>query len=192
MDKWVSFFAPHFADQNATENFVSKCESLTPSDSNHIAKIMMHQTQRLVSLADEIVKVRPRESLQLLFLMICAENISKLHDGYEGDKDSKKYVKKFFSKYLSEPDKEKLQRNFNDNKSMALDAYDFEKVIDLLYDVRCDVVHEGKMWDFNFSHNDHIPVVNADPDVTVHLTLAELRDIIVRGCITAIKEKLKS
>jgi hypothetical protein len=66
----------------------------------------------------------------------------------------------------------------------------FEKVVDLLYAVRCDVVHEGKYWGFSF-HDGSTPMLNVDPDVTVYLTFKELRDIIVKGCINAIKDKLK-
>lgn len=69
-------------------------------------------------------------------------------------------------------------------------ALSFEKVVDLLYAVRCDVVHEGKYWGFSFQDG-NIPMVNVEPDVNVFMTYLELRDIIVKGCINAIKDKLK-
>jgi hypothetical protein len=164
---------------------------LTPTAANHKAKIMMHQTQRLVSLADDFPKLRPkRESLQLLFLMICAEHISKVHDGFTGEGQSKKYVKRFFNDFLSQSDKDKLGASFIDNAVLPMTTLSFEKVVDLLYNVRCDVVHEGNYWGFSF-HDGITPMVNVDPDVNVYLTFLELRDIIVKGCINAIKDRLK-
>lgn len=191
MNNRLSFFTPYFPDPHTAEDFVTRCKLLTPADANHKAKIMMHQTQRLVSIADDLPKLRPkRESLQLLFLMICAEHISKVHDDFTGEGQSKKYVKRFFNEFLSDSDKDKLGTSFIDNAALPMTALGFEKVVDLLYDVRCDVVHEGKYWDFSF-HDGNTPMVNVDPDVNVYLTFLELRDIIVKGCINAIKDKLK-
>lgn len=191
MNSWSDFYEPYFPDLTSSEAFVSDCEKLSLDAPNHTAKIMMHQTQRLVSIADDLPKLRPkRESLQLLFLMICVEHISKLHDGFTGEGQSKKYVKQFFNEFLLQADKDKLGTSFIDNAAMPMAALGFEKVVDLLYDVRCDVVHEGKYWGFFFSDGS-TPMLNVDPDVNVHLTLMELRDIIVRACIKAIKDTLK-
>jgi hypothetical protein len=191
MNNWLNFFASYFPNVHAAEEFISRCESLSPDDRNHKAKIMMHQTQRLVSIADDLPKIRPsRESLQLLFLMICIEHISKLHDDFTGEGQSKKYVKRFFTEFISKSDKDKLGTSFIDNTALPMSPLGFEKVVDLLYAVRCDVVHEGKYWGFSF-HDGSTPMVNVDPDVNVYLTFQELRDIIVKGCINAIKDKLK-
>jgi hypothetical protein len=191
MNEWVSFFEPYFVDLHSAKQFVAKCEALAPSDSNHKAKIMMHQTQRLISIANDFPKLRPRrESLQLLFLMICVEHISKLHDSFTGEGQSKKYVRRFFDDFLTKPDKEKLEAGFMDRNAMPMAKLTVEKVVDLLYDLRCDVVHEGKCWAFFFSDG-HTPIVNVDPDVGVYLTVMELKDIIVRGCVSAIKDKLR-
>jgi hypothetical protein len=190
MNDWSRFFKPYFADSMTAEGFISKCEALTPSDSNHRAKIMMHQTQRLISIADDLPKLRPgRESLQLLFLMICIEDISKLHDAFAGEGQSRKHVRRFFNQFLSQDDKNLLGKSFVDHTSVPMVPLGVERVINLLYDIRCDVVHEGIYWAFSF-HNGQIPMVNVDPDVVVHLKFIELRDIIVRGCIAAIQDRL--
>ncbi len=191
MDNWVTFFVKYFPDPQAAEVFVARCEALTLADANHKAKIMMHQTQRLVSIADELPQIRPkRESLQLLFLLICAEHISKVHDGFTEEGQSKKYVKRFFIEFLSTDDKSKLGTGFIDNTIIPMTILGFEKAVDLLYGVRCEVVHEGKYWGFSF-HDGNTSIVNVEPGVTVHITFLEFRDIIVKGCINAIKDKLK-
>lgn len=191
MTKWINFYRPFFENENETKTFIALCEQLAPNSVNHNAKIMMHQTQRLVLIADDIANPRSgREALQLLFLMICVEHISKLHDNFTGEGQSKKYVKRFFAEFISESAKDKLGKNFVDNSSTPMKALGLEKAVDLLYSVRCDVVHEGNYWGFSF-HDGQIPMVNVDPDVNVYITLVELRDIIVQGCIRAIKDKLK-
>lgn len=190
MDKWVDFYEPFFKSKREAEFFVEKCEALTPTDECHTAKIMMHQSQRLISIADDLPRLRPkRESLQLLFLIICAENISKLYDGFQSEGQSRKYVKLFFDKFLSQAEKDKLRNGFVPNNSMPMSHLGIERVVDILYDVRCDVVHEGKYWGFTFYDSD-TSMINVDPDVTVYITFKELRDIVTRGCIRAIEDKL--
>jgi hypothetical protein len=122
--------------------------------------------------------------------MICIEHISKLHDDFTGEGQSKKYVRRFFEDFLTKPDKDKLEAGFVDRNAMPMAKLTIDKVVDLLYDLRCDVVHEGKYWAFFFSDG-NMPIVNVDPDVDVYLTVTELRDIVVRGCINAIQDKLR-
>lgn len=191
MTKWINFYRPFFASDDETKTFVRNCEELAPDVTNHNAKIMMHQTQRLVSIADDLSSLRPgQEALQLLFLMICVEHISKLNDDFTGEGQSKRYVKRFFAEFISESVKDKLGKSFENNSSMPMAALGLEKAVDLLYSVRCDVVHEGNYWSFSF-HNGQMPMVNADPYVNVYITFVELRDIIVTGCIRAIEDNLK-
>ena len=57
MEPWLSFYKPHFPSQLTAEKFVEACENLEPSGANHVAKIMMHQAQRLVSIVDDLPKI---------------------------------------------------------------------------------------------------------------------------------------
>lgn len=190
MNNWLTFFASYFPDTHTAQEFIRQCEDLSPDDGNHKAKIMMHQTQRLVSIADDMPKLRPkRESLQLFFVMICVEHVSKLHDGFTGEGHSKKYVKRFFNEFISAHDKAELGASFIDNTKLPMSPLGIDKVIDLLYALRCDVVHEGKYWGFSF-HDGRKQMINVDPNVNVSLTFQEFKDIIVKGCINAITDKL--
>ena len=189
MEPWLSFYRPHFPFQLAAEKFVDACEKLQPSAANHVAKIMMHQAQRLVSIVDDLPKFRPhQEPLQMLFLVMCAENIAKLHDGFSGEGKSRYYVQKFFANFLPQTDKDALSYGFTVNAD-RLPHIGFSKAVDLLYDIRCDVVHEGNYTDFVF-HDRQMPMVNTNPDVIAEIRLGQVRDIVVGGCINAVKEKL--
>jgi hypothetical protein len=184
MNKWKEFFNTFFNSSDEAQAFIEPLEALNVEDRMHPAKIMMHQTQRLISIADDIPTIRSgKESLQLLFLLICAENIAKLHYNFDEDGQSKAFVVKFFKHFIKGNDKDILETSFTtyDMNPLAL-----EGIATTLYSVRCGVVHEGKYWDFHFRDNE-TQMLNIEPDVIVSITLNELRCIIVRGCICAIK-----
>lgn len=156
MNNWIEFYTPFFTSREKAVFFVKKYESFALEDSQHPAKIMMHQTQRLVSLADDIPQIRPRkESLQLLFLLICAENISKLHYNFDKEGQSRKYTRRFFEELLPQKYHDSLQFGFS-NIDRQQPPLTVRNIVDLLYDVRCDVVHEGKYWGFDF-HDGQTP-----------------------------------
>ncbi len=188
MRKWVDFFAEFFDSWEDAEAFVEPLEALdSERDKRHPAKVMMHQTQRLVSLADDLPKIRQdsAEGLRLLFLLICAEHIAKMHDDFHRDGKSRSYVRQFFEQHLSAADKNRLQNGIRDNsnRSSTLKA-----ASDALYDIRCDVVHEGNYWGF-VPATDGTPMLSADAKIIVRLSFEELRTIVVRGCIRAIESR---
>ena len=190
MNEWLNFYLLYFPTETEARDFVEACEQLAPP--NNTAKILMHQAQRLISLSDDIVDVRPHtDSLRLLFLLMCAENIAKIHNGFTGEGHSRKYVHKFFTDFLSDNDKQILGPGFRDNSASThlLPTLGPAKAVDMLYEIRCDVVHEGEFWSFAF-HDGTMSMVNTDPDVIADITFDSLRDIVVRGCINAIKSKL--
>ncbi len=190
MEPWLSFYLPHFDSEQSARDFIQACESLPPSAPNHVAKVMMHQTQRLISIVDDLPKLRPhKEPLQVLFLMMCVENIAKLHDGFNGEGQSRRYVQQFFERFLSQKDKDALAHGFKDHTGMTLPPLGFTRAVDLLYDMRCDVVHEGNYTDFAF-HDGRMSILNTNPDVIAEISFPQVRDIVVRGCINAIKGKL--
>ena len=191
MEPWLSCYLPHFASKKEAEDFVRECEDLQPPVPNHIAKIMMHQTQRLVSIVDDLPNFRShQEPLQVLFLIMCTENLAKLYAGFSGEGKSRYYVNNFFRRFLSKPDKKSLSSGFTVNVDL-LPKIGFRKAVNLLYDIRCDVVHEGNYSDFVF-HDGKMSMVNTNPDVIADIQFVEVRNIVVRGCINAIKDKLST
>ncbi len=183
MSKWTDFYCPQFPSPKDAQAFVASVEGLSPEHPKYIAMIMMHQAQRLISLADDIDNIRPHQyGLKLMFLIICAENIAKLFHKYNGDGESKKYVRKFFQEFTSEKDKATLENGFKRHNSRNLTI---DEIASDLYTVRCDVVHEGKYWEFQFKSKE-TPMLNLDPDVNVYMSYEEFRAVVVRNCIGAI------
>jgi hypothetical protein len=151
--------------------------------------LMMHQTQRLVSLAEDIEKIRKKDSLRLLFLLISAEAVAKLQDGFTTDGKSHFYIWKFFRDFLSTGDKQRIEAGFGDVDKGSL--LSLQEAVDYLSAIRCDVVHEGNYWGFNFS-SDGTTTMTAGPTVNigVRIRYPEFRDMVVRGAVEAIHSKL--
>ena len=188
MDKWLDFYKTFFASRVDAEEWIARCEALSPPENQ--PKIMMHQAQRLISIADDISKIRSdRDSLQLLFYIICAENQAKLYEGFEGEGFSRKYVRHFFEKFVTGDDRRTMELAFTNYNDPNMRPISFEQAVDLLYNIRCDVVHEGNYWSFSF-HNGSNPMINVEPDVLANITIDQLRAIVVRGCINAITIRL--
>lgn len=190
MDQWINFYSSCFASREEAGAFVEECEALSGP---HSAKIIMHQGQRLISLADDIPKIRPRrESLQLLFLIICAENIAKLADDFDGEGQSRRYVARFFERFLTPDEQERLGLSLLDADDHLQRPLGFGKVVDFLYKIRCSVVHEGVYWDLAF-HDGRMPMLNVFPTqkVIAHLTFQQLRDLVAKGCVRATQSRLR-
>ena len=189
MDQWIDFYALCFASRDEARAFVQQCEALSGP---HAAKIIMHQGQRLISLADDIPRIRPgRESLQLLFLIICAENIAKLADDFDGEGQSHRYVGRFFEQFLTPYEQDRIGLSFLDADDHLQRPLGFSKVVDFLYEIRCSVVHEGVYWDLAFNDGS-MPMLNVfgTQKVIVHLTFPQLRDLVAMGCVRATQSRL--
>lgn len=184
VERWLPFFEPCFPAPADARVFVESLESLQLGDPRHQAKIMMHQAQRLISLSDDLPQIRKgNEGLRLLFLLVCAENIAKIANKFDGEGQSKAYVRNFFRWFLTSDEQGVLCSGIThqDRRPLSL-----QQAIDALYNVRCDVVHEGKYWGFHFNDGE-TPMLNTEPDVIVSLTLAEFRALVIRGCIRAVE-----
>jgi hypothetical protein len=184
MEKWISFYIAYFSNEDETRRFVERCENESGPTS---AKLIMHQTQRLISLSNDVAALRPgQDGLQLLFLIICAEDVAKLAYKFNGEGCSRLYVNKFFTEFLTDTDKNRLMEGFIGFKNARLS---FETIVNTLYDVRCEVVHEGRYWGFSFSESG-IPTLSVSAPFMVRIRIQELRDIIVLGSIHAATSSL--
>lgn len=188
MDSWLDFYRIYFPNEEALKCFVEGCEKLEFDDPRHRAKVMMHQGKRLLTIADAMeAVVSGRESLKLLFLLIASENISKLHADYAGERDSKLYVKRFFNEFCTPEDKSAIRGGIERiGQKSSLD-----NLVSALYDVRCDVVHEGTYWDFEFASPECPSVLTgsqSDQFLRVKMQYEEFRDIVARGIIVATQQ----
>ncbi|CAK1756842.1 Apea-like HEPN domain-containing protein [Vibrio crassostreae] len=190
MDKWLDFYRPYFDSEEELVVFIEQCEKLTPQDDNHRAKIMMHQGQRLSTVSGAMEEVvSGRDPLKLLFLLVAAENISKLHISTAEEGRSKFHVKRFFQQFCCG----QAKRNLVDKIEVIKKARDLDTVVSALYTIRCDVVHEGHYWGFDFA-TDERPSLLSSKDGTqllrVRLTFGEFQELVIKGVISAVRDIL--
>ncbi|NGZ99091.1 MAG: hypothetical protein CV089_23775 [Nitrospira sp. WS110] len=197
---WRNFFEPHFSNQEEAASFVATCDPELNRDRqerinrDNTLTLMMHQTVRLVGYADQTPNLRPwYDPLRLLFLLVCAECVKKLHHRYKDDGQSKDHVRRFFADHVADDDKAILRNGIS---VQPPDELTDRQIVDILYALRCDVVHEGRFWGFSFATDD-CPILNPNPlaedgrlVLTVGITFTQLRDIVVRRCINAMKKEI--
>jgi hypothetical protein len=184
MKKWVHFYRPYFDSEADALSFVRRCEEFDGS-----AKVIMHQAQRLVTLSEGVPLLRASASgLHVLFLIVCAENVAKFAAGFDEEGESRAFVRRFFSEFLDPDQQRAFVAGF---RSLNLEVFSLRQIVDALYKVRCDVVHEGRYWGFAFS-DDGTPTTTPGIDFAVCLSVEEFREFVVRGCIRAAESKLVS
>ncbi len=62
---------------------------------------------------------------------------------------------------------------------------DARETVDLLYEVRCDVVHEGQYYEFTLAHGPELPMLTEEGAETLEarITARELRKIVLEGAL---------
>lgn len=184
MEAWKTFYRPYFDSERLLSNFVETCEGLEPTDNRHRAKIMMHQGQRLISLSENAASFEAeKDPLKLFFLIVCAEAVSKLHADCKNERRSPQFVRRFFHEFCSDEEKRALLKGVEICRSKP----DLDNVINALYRIRCDVVHEGQYWGFSFATAKNKSMITGrDGQVMrVAITYNELKNIVCNGVIRA-------
>ena len=167
MMDWLSFYVRFFGVAAKAERFVEACEAQTPP--NNVAKIIMHQAQRLISLAEEITgrSVQSAYLLQVFF----PDRLRR------GCRETLRWFKclariapggaRFFLPTRPRADIDPvLGDGFTTVRHEALGP---RGAADLLYDVRCSVAHEGDYWTFAMG-TEEMPMISVEPEVIVTLT----------------------
>jgi len=137
----------------------------------------------LADRMDDVARGRP--ALNILFFLIAAEAVAKLVFNFSGEGESRRYVHRFFRDICGESHRARLSQAFR-----LAGFLPYEKAVDFLYDVRCDVVHRGVYFMTSLLHaTGTTPMLTPwkHRGRTVHLiayiTAAELRQIVLEGAV---------
>jgi hypothetical protein len=186
-----AFYEEVFPNPKAARDFYSEVDGLPPE--HNTAKIILHQTARMVWLADKIDTVaRGRPAFQILFYLIAAELVAKLVFQFKGRGKVGHYVLKFFTDICGNETKVRLGNSFKRTPYGDVSA---EEAVQLLYHVRCDVAHEGMYYCFSLPLNEReCPVlVNMDGEsFTTDLLIGEIRRMVLEGAVLASGKLLKT
>ncbi len=181
------FYAAAFESVGVGKDFYQRVESLQVRKND--AKIILNQAARMIWLADRIDHVaHSRPAFQILFYLIAAELVAKIESGFEGEGMSKKHVLKFFCEMCSQEHRDRLATAF----SYCLGSYiSLESTVNLLYEVRCDVVHRGVYYDFSLrTESDGIPLLSSSQRgaPVAEISIDEIRRIVLEGTVQAAKQ----
>lgn len=126
-------------------------------------------------------------ALKLLFLIILAENTAKLFSDFEGEGQSKHYVRRFFEE-LATPEQ---QDRLNTGIAKGITLQGLRYAIDFLYLVRSDVAYEGMYYQFHFREDLPLIVEAGEETATVNLYYEEVVNLVVNIVYQSLKKKLK-
>lgn len=177
------FYRPVFADADAASAFVTCVEGLAPEQGT--ASVVLHQAARMLWLADRVDEVASgRPALCILFYLIAAELVAKIVRDYKGEGRSREHVRLFFEDICSQNHRGTLETAFTEGPFGR--ALPLREVIDSLYDVRSDVVHEGGYYDFQLPQEDDqfLSLTELKGRVlTPRITVRALRRIVLEGAV---------
>ncbi|MFH1993016.1 MAG: hypothetical protein ABIK98_11545 [Pseudomonadota bacterium] len=181
-----NFYKDAFSNTSELKIFFNQIEGL-PSENNK-ALTILHQAARMIWLADRIEEVaKDRPALQILFYLIAAEAVAKIVRGFEEEGGSRKHVQIFFEEICNNSHKAILSKAFDDLKK----KYTVREAIDFLYNIRCDVVHEGKYFNLTLpdEFDDYPEITGRDKiTLTAYISIKDLRKIVLEGSVLAAKQ----
>jgi hypothetical protein len=184
---FAEFYAAALPDSTGIREFVRKVDALGPEHNE--AKIVLHQAARMVWLGDRLDEVaHGRPALQVLFYLIAAEATAKIVFGFAGEGKSRHYVWRFFADICSDKHRARLGQAFSSVVFLS-----WERAVDVLYRVRCNVAHVGMYYSFNLPlEGDSVPIVtHVGPGNCVsHITLSGLRRITLEGAVLGCQKVL--
>ena len=129
-----------------------------------------------------------RPAFQILFYIIAAELAAKIAFKFEREGKSQEYARRFFQEICTDEHRLRLAGAFCDVAGTYLTC---RGAVDLLYDVRCDVVHEGKYYSFNLRDPEsRFPMLTGrgDNGPIAHISLPEIRTLVLEGAVLACRK----
>lgn len=186
---YIEFFADALGDASAAKHLYERAQAASDST----AKIILHQTARLLTLADWMDEVAPaRPALKVFFYVVLAEAAAKLAFGYAGEGESRRHVHRFFEELCTSADRDRLGRALRRIAGAPHPLLTTEEAVDILYDVRNDVAHRGQYFTLNLLEPGHVGTVfyHKSGGLQAELSAADLRAIVVRGAVGAAERLL--
>jgi hypothetical protein len=130
-----------FSNDSETEKFATKCLKKNKT------RWMLNRLQWFVELSD----FQKYDSVKTFFLIAMAEtNIKLLENRFEDNSNETSDVKKFFSRFIKQ-DKDELRKYFfKTDRFLNKKTFKFDKIVDILLNVRHRVAHGKNHYDFRF------------------------------------------
>ena len=186
---YIKFFSDALGDEAAANHLYERAQAA----SDPIAKIILHQTARLLTLADWMDEAAPaRPALKVFFFVVLAEAVAKLAFGFSGEGESRRHVHRFFEELCARPDRDRLGRAFRRVSGAPHPLLTPEEAVNILYDVRNDVAHRGEYFTFNLLEPGCVGTVfhHKSGGLQAQISVPDLRALVVRGAVAAAERLL--
>jgi hypothetical protein len=179
------FYSPVFGTKELAEAFHRELQSLSPPDNAPL--VAYHQAARMIWLGDKIETVAlGRPAFQILVLLVAAELVAKMVFNFAAEGESRKYVQRFFGEICAPKHRQLLADAFFRPQG-NLTA---QQAVDLLYKLRCDVVHRGQYYTFSLRAGS-FPMMTGVENISTNITLADLRRVVLEGAVLGCQRMLK-
>ncbi len=184
IEPW-EYFLPVLNSEKDAKDFVEQARK------NQTSSIIVHQCSRMLYLADKIYQ-RGRPAFDILFFIIIAEMAAKTKFNFVDEGYSKKYVGKFFKEILNKEERDQLGKSFFIEYQDKEKYLSIDEVTELLYKVRCDIVHRGIYFDtivLKDNDGDENTVFHWKDNqyISPRISTIDLRKIILKGVVKACK-----
>ncbi len=187
------FYAGALGGTEQSHKFFAALESAA-AEPRALAKQILHQAARMLWLSDRMDEVAAgRPGLRILFFLIAAEAVAKLAFRFSGDGQSRLHVQRFFQELCSDGHRARLGTAFS-FAGLPGPGLGAEEAVSYLYDVRCDVVHEGMYFAASLLRTPRAtPVLNLwkGSPIAAHITAEELRQMVLEGTVLAAQRVVK-
>lgn len=177
-----AYYSRAFQSRGGASDFV-RCVEDVPVEKSK-AKIVLYQAARMLWLGEQIETIaKARPAFQVLFQLIAAELVAKLAYDFKGDGQSRKHVHLFFEEICSDGHRGVMTGLFRDPRGPAITL---PGIVDLLYDIRCDVVHEGRYFTFTMpDERGGVPLVTiiGERHLIARAPICDLHQVVLEGAI---------
>ncbi|PKM75831.1 MAG: hypothetical protein CVU90_15650 [Firmicutes bacterium HGW-Firmicutes-15] len=166
-DLLVDFYKDYIIDINELKKFMESVFNYHKDQNNNIPRLMINNTMRLATLANDMEKIRPgKDALKIANLITCIETLYYI-SGKKKDRNGQKLNKvgtiiDFFGTYISAEDEKYILQKVR--RSLADDSFipgePFEQKINMgifariINETRNIYLHEGDYWSNSLSHMD--------------------------------------
>ncbi len=149
-----NLFRDYFKNETELEDFILVKLSFT---GDNTPRIMINTVQRLVTLSDEMDKIRhDRRDLSIFFIVTCIHALYSLVPNLKMKKQD--MVIDFFDRFLDQTDRDVIEKGISistDEELFYKDEISINEFALLMNSIRNNVAHEGIYWSFHFNPEDY-------------------------------------
>ncbi|MCH8496808.1 MAG: hypothetical protein LAT57_14405 [Balneolales bacterium] len=133
-----------------------------------------------------------RDIFSFNYFAIIAESSAKICFVFKKKGESRKHCRRFFNELLPNKAKKLLVKDYIATFQGTIST---QELADLIYNLRCDLAHEGNYFHFSLKDNENqVPLgeIYRNEIFTIRLTLNDLKKVVLLGALNAASFSMNS